>query len=244
MADAGSTMQQGGYDHLEPEPVLRTAKRLEQRIEARHGERNLVRVARELIEIITSVSQGSEQTQRRLRMARLLSQALIVVVIVAAVVALAFALKDAFDQNRVENSFDWLGLAETTVNDLVFVAIAVFFLYSVPDRIQRGNSLAMLHRLRSLAHVIDMHQLDKDPERLRSTYQETEVSLKVGLNRTQMESYLNYCSELLSLVGKAAALCAEESQDSVVLETVSTIETLTLGMSRKIWQKISVLNAA
>ena len=177
-------------------------------------------------------------------MARLLSQALIVVVIVAAVVALAFALKDAFDQNRVENSFDWLGLAETTVNDLVFVAIAVFFLYSVPDRIQRGNSLAMLHRLRSLAHVIDMHQLDKDPERLRSTYQETEVSLKVGLNRTQMESYLNYCSELLSLVGKAAALCAEESQDSVVLETVSTIETLTLGMSRKIWQKISVLNAA
>jgi hypothetical protein len=56
-----------------------------------------------------------------------------------------------------------------------------------------------------------------------------------------MERYLDYCSEMLSLVGKIAALCAEESQDSVVLDTVSTVENLTTGMSRKIWQKISLL---
>jgi hypothetical protein len=36
-----------------------------------------------------------------------------------------------------------------------------------------------------------------------------------------MEHYLDYCSEMLSLVG--------------------TIETLTTGLSRKIWQKISLL---
>ena len=59
-----------------------------------------------------------------------------------------------------------------------------------------------------------------------------------------MEHYLDYCSELLSLVGKAAALCAEESRDTVVLDTVSTIESLTVGMSRKIWQKISLLSRA
>jgi hypothetical protein len=41
--------------------------------------------------------------------------------------------------------------------------------------------------------------------------------------------------------GKTAALCAEESRDAVVLDTVSTIESLTTGMSRNIWQKISVL---
>jgi hypothetical protein len=59
-----------------------------------------------------------------------------------------------------------------------------------------------------------------------------------------MEHYLDYCSELLSLVGKTAALCAEESRDAIVLETVSRIEQLTNGMSRKIWQKISVLPSA
>ncbi len=36
-------------------------------------------------------------------------------------------------------------------------------------------------------------------------------------------------------------MCAEETQDAVVLNTVSTIETLTTEMSQQIWQKISVL---
>ncbi|KRC46475.1 MULTISPECIES: hypothetical protein [unclassified Nocardioides] len=59
-----------------------------------------------------------------------------------------------------------------------------------------------------------------------------------------MRQFLDYCSELLSLVGKAAALCAEESHDAVVLDTVSTIEALTVSLERKVWQKITVLNAA
>ncbi|GEP39892.1 hypothetical protein NPS01_35550 [Nocardioides psychrotolerans] len=49
---------------------------------------------------------------------------------------------------------------------------------------------------------------------------------------------------LLSLVAKTAALCAEESRDAVVLDTVNSIEELTTGMSRKIWQKISTLPPA
>ena len=46
---------------------------------------------------------------------------------------------------------------------------------------------------------------------------------------------------MLSLTAKTAALCAEHSTDSVVLETISTIETLTTELSNKIWQKISLL---
>jgi hypothetical protein len=45
-------------------------------------------------------------------------------------------------------------------------------------------------------------------------------------------------------VSRAAALCAEQSTDPVVLDTVSEIEVLTTGMSRKIWQKISLLHLA
>ena len=86
-----------------------------------------------------------------------------------------------------------------------------------------------------------MHQLTKDPERLRPDFHATRESVDPALSRDDMEHYLDYCSEMLSLLGKIAALCAEESQDAVVLDTVSTIETLTTGMSRKIWQKISLL---
>ncbi|MDP2775712.1 MAG: hypothetical protein Q8O61_19315, partial [Nocardioides sp.] len=109
---------------------------------------------------------------------------------------------------------------------------------------QRGRTLALLHQLRSTAHIIDMHQLTKDPEQLRPSYTMTSVSQPLDLTRDEMERYLDYCSELLSLVGKTAALCAEESRDAVVLDTVNSIEELTTGMARKIWQKISTLPPA
>jgi hypothetical protein len=56
-------------------------------------------------------------------------------------------------------------LTESLVNDLVFAAIAVVFLWAFPERLERRDLLRLLHRLRSLAHVIDMHQLSKDPSR-------------------------------------------------------------------------------
>ena len=163
-----------------------------------------------------------------------------VVLLAAGVIGLAAAFRNALSGPSV----DWIPLAESLVNDIVFVAVAVYFLVALPDRLERRRLLRLLHRLRSLAHIIDMHQLTKDPDRLRPGWQSTSQSVTVGLNRDEMESYLDYCSEMLSLVGKVAALCAEESQDAVVLETTSTIETLTTGMSRKIWAKISLLPPA
>jgi hypothetical protein len=151
------------------------------------------------------------------------------------------AVHDAVFGDDVKSSIDVLGLAETAISDLVYAAIAVFFLWSFPERLQRSRLLDLLHQLRSTAHVIDMHQLTKDPEQLRPTFKPTKVSKPLGMTRDEMERYLDYCSEMLSLVGKTAALCAEESRDSVILETVSTVENLTVGLSRKIWQKISNL---
>ena len=103
-----------------------------------------------------------------------------------------------------------------------------------------------------------MHQMSKDPEALLpdalvdpSTpplHDEFADEFADGpsprtLSVRDYALYLDYCSELLSLAGKAAALCAEESTDALVLDTVSEIENLTTGMSRKIWQKISLLQA-
>lgn len=86
-----------------------------------------------------------------------------------------------------------------------------------------------------------MHQLTKDPERLRPDFKPTSASMDIGLDAIQLGNYLDYCSEMLSLVGKTAALFAEKSTDTAVLHTVEGIEDLTTGMSRKIWQKIALL---
>jgi hypothetical protein len=130
---------------------------------------------------------------------------------------------------------------ESIINDLVFSAIAVLFLWAFPERRERRTLLRLLHRLRSLAHVIDMHQLSKDPEQVGPSYTRTEHSVVHGLDAEQLHHYLDYCSEMLSLTAKTAALCAEHSTDEVVLQTISTVERLTTELSNKIWQKISLL---
>jgi hypothetical protein len=83
-----------------------------------------------------------------------------------------------------------------------------------------------------------------DPERVSAAYQPTAQSVRHGLDADQLHHYLNYCSEMLSLTAKTAALCGEHSSDGVVLGTISTIETLTTELSNKIWQKISLLPRA
>ena len=57
----------------------------------------------------------------------------------------------------------------------------------------------------------------------------------------ELGRYLDYCSELLSLASKVAALYMERLNDPVVLAAVNEIETLAGGLSNKIWQKITLL---
>ena len=228
-------------DRLYPEPVLETVRRLELRIAARFPDRGLREAAIALQELVAEVQDAAADLNGRVRRARRVSRAFMLVVLAAAILVLALTVRDGLSDRAPDNSIDWLPLIETTINDLVYAAIALFFLYSMPERLQRGRSLTLLHRLRSLAHVVDMHQLTKDPERFRADFAATPRSVDPHLTPPEMERYLDYCSEMLSLVGKAAALVAEESRDAVVLDAVAGIETLTTSMSRKIWQKISLL---
>jgi hypothetical protein len=229
------------HEPLEAPAVRETVEELYGRIEARFPKRGLLGVCGDLILLVQEVENSAGQGQRQIRWVRLASRIVMAFVIVVTVLALLLALHDAFFDDDVKNSIDVLGLAETAISDLVYAAIAIFFLWSFPERLQRSRLLSLLHQLRSTAHVIDMHQLTKDPEQLKPSWVPTSKSTKLNMTRDQVERYLDYCSEMLSLVGKTAALCAEESRDSLILETVSTIETLTVGLSRKIWQKISNL---
>ena len=229
------------HEPLEAPAVRETVEALYGRIEARFPKRGLLDVCGDLILLVEQVQSSAGQGQRQIRWVRWASRVVMAFVIVVTIFALLLAFHDAFFDGKVKDSIDVLALAETAISDLVYAAIAIFFLWSFPERLQRSRLLSLLHQLRSTAHVIDMHQLTKDPEQLKPSFVPTAKSTKLNLNRDQMERYLDYCSEMLSLVGKTAALCAEESRDSLILETVSTIENLTVGLSRKIWQKISNL---
>ena len=129
---------------------------------------------------------------------------------------------------------------EAGINDIVFIGIAIFFLTTLETRIKRDRTLKALHELRSIAHIIDMHQLTKDPDQLLEGQEDR--AARHGLDMFSMNRYLDYCTELLSLTGKVGALYVQEFNDEVALASVNEIESLTTGLSQKIWQKIMILD--
>lgn len=230
------------YTRLDAAAVRDTVDRLQRRIEARFPTRNLPKVATEVSSTIDELL--IRPKSRWHGVVQVVSRVLIAILVLTLVVAFAMLLTGSGGTPDEPRAWEWASIVESMVNDVIFAAVAIFFLWHVPNRLQRHHYLKSLHKLRSLAHIIDMHQLSKDPERLATGYQRTEHSLDIGMDMHELWAYLDYCSELLSLVGKAAALFAEHSDDDTVLATVEGIEELTTGMSRKIWQKISLLRAA
>jgi hypothetical protein len=138
-------------------------------------------------------------------------------------------------------AFQFIQLFESGVNDVVLVGAGIFFLISLETRIKRRRALAALRELRSVAHLIDMHQLTKDPGWIIGGGTESGLLPSRRMTRFELSRYLDYCSEALALTGKIAALYIQKFDDDVALAGVNEVESLTTGLSRKIWQKLMIL---
>ena len=122
------------------------------------------------------------------------------------------------------------------------LGLVLFFFWSIEGRMKRRRALRAIHELRSMAHIIDMHQLTKDPTWLRHPPTATALEGR-NLSVAELTRYLDYSTDMLSLTGKIAALYVQDFQDSVALSAVNEIELLTTSLSGKIWQKLSILDA-
>ena len=143
----------------------------------------------------------------------------------------------------VDNVFSVLQGVDAGANLIVLTGAGVFFLTRIEERLKRRAALKALHELRSIVHVIDMHQLTKDPSAVVSVAGNTPSSPARTLSRFEVTRYLDYCSEMLSLTSKVAVLFAQGFPDPIVTETVSDIERIAAGLAQKIWQKIIILEA-
>jgi hypothetical protein len=137
-----------------------------------------------------------------------------------------------------------LQAVEAAANIVVLLGAALFFLISLETRLKRNRSLRDLHVFRSIAHVIDMHQLTKDPSSVLASDHATASSPERTMNPFELTRYLDYCSEMLSLTSKLAAVYAQNLPDPVVIDAVYDIESLTTNLSEKIWQKITIVDAS
>ena len=226
------------YRALDATKIVETIQRLEERIGARFPGSGLSRVCADLGAVAQQTSQRISYVARPNWTLRLL---LLAMAAASLSILLYFALQAAALKGTDEWSETVQGL-DALLNLLVLLGGAAFFISTLETRWKRTRALAALHELRSIVHVIDMHQLTKDPSSDRSPT----VGSAAGdrkMSHLELTRYLDYCSEMLSLTAKCSALYAERLSDGVIIDTVGDIERLTSELSNKIWQKITIIES-
>jgi hypothetical protein len=225
------------YRNIDAHLVIATLEKLADRIDERFPNAGLSAVCRELTLIANDTMN---------RVAKLSKPIIPIRLCVAMVLALGLGLAfyGAHLISVEQHSQELLALVsglESIVNLILVVGTGVFVLTSFETRYKRHQAMGALHELRSIIHVIDMHQLTKDPVMLDGA--RTKSSPEHNLTPFELVRYLDYCSEMLSLAGKLAALYAQDFNDGDVIEAASDIEQLATNLSQKVWQKITIVQS-
>jgi len=228
------------YRALDYAEIDRTLERLHSRISERFPESGLRKVCEELIAVGHETKECVEFLRSPHWLVRIGVAALMIGILVVVVVAVKMTLQLPA---HIEGRADVIQVIDAMASSAVFIGFAVLFLFTIEPKLKRRRALMVAHQLRSLAHVIDMHQLTKDPERLLTPETpDTSASPDRITSPQLLGRYLDYCSELLSVASKLSALLVQYFNDPVLLGAVDEIETLTTGLSGKIWQKIQLLD--
>ena len=220
---------------LDPDKIIATLKKLQDRIGERFPGSGLLAVAGVLTRTAEATSAEVARIARPNVALRLMVGLLIA--LFAAVVfwlgAEALGLEASNELTSVMQGID------AGVSLLIVTGGVAYYLSTLEPRWRNDKALEGLHELRSIVHVIDMHQLTKDP----SAYgiPRTSSSPERTMTPDELQRYLSYCSELLSLASKVAAPYADKLRDPVIVEAVGDIERLTTDLSQKMWQKIELM---
>ncbi|MCX7287841.1 MAG: hypothetical protein NTW20_09855 [Rhodobacterales bacterium] len=223
---------------LDPALILATAERLERRVADRFPDRGLARVATEVVALTREADADVKALIPPIWGLRALVAAAVlaggaVFVWVGSIVPLHQMGRDTFAS--VEG-------IEAAINTVLLAALGLIALVRLEARVKRRKVAAGLHRLRSVIHVIDMHQMTKDPITLSPDFEPTAASPHRDMDAVALSRYLDYCAELLAITGKLAALYAQAVPDEGVATAVNDIEVLGSSLSRKIWQKIGMID--
>ena len=213
------------FRHLRADRLIETADRVVARITGRFPRASLGRVAASVADVTREAVSTTERINRPNWWLRGGLIGLAVLVMVGAVIV-AISLRD--QTTLLTRILEPLRLAP-----LYLGAIVVFF-WTLEARFKRTKAVKAIHELRGLAHIVDMYQLTKDPERRNQGDQPAYTS-------EELKHYLRYCSELLAIISKIAQLYVEDFPDATTLAAVDQLESLATGLSQKIWQKLVIL---
>ena len=226
------------YRTLEPDKIIKTLLELEERIAARFPGSGLGKVCAEL----TQVTRESEDRIVKMAQPNVMLRIGIFSVLALGLMLLFYLASIIEFKRDAENVYGVMQGIDSAFNIVLLMGAGMLFLASLEARWKRQKAMSHLHELRSIIHVIDMHQLPKDPSSTRPPTVATPVdgAPQRPITPFELTRYLDYCSEMLSLGSKVAALYAQSTKDPIVVDAASDLDQITTNLSSKIWQKITM----
>jgi hypothetical protein len=220
------------YRRITPDLIAKAQQQILERIKKRFPEAGLVQVTEELGGVIGQATDRAEGI-RRPNLPLRIGVGVFILVATVVFVMVASALKVRTNLTDVVVLVEF---AEAATGTLLIIGAAVLSLLSLETRWKRRRALAAIHELRVLAHIVDMHQISKQPEGIMPGDKPDEAQTTKTL--FELNRYLNYCLELLAVISKVAALYIQDVPDTVAVSAVDSVESLCGGLSNKIWQKL------
>ena len=253
-----STPNTRSYRRIHPGAVHETILALEARIARYFPQSGLRKVAHELIDV------SGDTTSRIVRIRRRSTAIRVVAWVLCAVVAvILLTIPFTMRPGKVETVAEGVQVLEAALSSSFFIGACVLFLLTWESRMRHQRTMEAIHELRAMAHVVDMHQLTKDPPMLLGMDGAPAPSERIEPNGTaapevpppphspprtytpfELQRYLDYCTEMLALISKVAVLYVQDTTDSTTIAAIDEIEELTNGLTRKIWQKIILIQRA
>jgi hypothetical protein len=225
---------------LDASLIVETLERLRVRVLERFPKSGLAKLCGKLVETGRATAARAEELSQPYVALRILGALVVVFAVVFQIV-----LASHIDWSAIRRSADVLSLSQAldaTVNLLILAFGGLWFMLTLEQRLKRRLILRALYELRSYAHIVDMHQLTKDPTVVLGGGMATSSSPDRQMSEFELSRYLDYCSEMLALIAKLAALYAARTQDETIIEAVNDLEDLTSNLGRKIWQKIMIIS--
>jgi len=217
--------------------IRKTIERLHTRMKERFPQSNLANICKELHEISKETDQTVEWIAKPNYLLRFGTYGFILIVVLALAESLAQLDLPAGGISLA----DLVQMVDSALNSLVLIGAGVLSLVTLENRRKRNRVIRAVNRLRCIAHIVDMHQLTKDPDNIAEHASSPAHVPQRVLSPYELARYLDYCTEMLSLVSKTGFLYVQNYHDPVATEAVNDLEDLTNGLSSKIWQKIMML---
>lgn len=205
---------------LDVEEIQATIQRLCLRVRDRFPDCDLLKVCEGLHEI----SKETCATVAWIGKPNYVLRLIVVAVIVAALLVVVHSVSIVEVRTDGLSVADLIQMLGSALDGLVVIGAGIVFLVTLENRTKRRRVIHAINRLRCVAHIIDMHQLTKDPDTICRISVPTAHSPKRSLNAYELGRYLDYCAEMLSLVSKTGFLYVQDFHDPVATEAVNDLE--------------------